>query len=77
MSRTNSRKTGRPSRYTEAVASKICTRLAEGESLRRICDDPKLPAYRTVLDWRRSNDEFRELYVWPARTRPTLWRTKF
>ncbi len=33
------RKTGRPSLYTEALAAKICRRLAEGETLRSIYRD--------------------------------------
>ena len=37
------RKIGRPSLYTEALAAKICRRLAEGESLRAICADKAMP----------------------------------
>ncbi len=33
------RKKGRPTLYTEALAAKICRRLAEGETLRSICRD--------------------------------------
>lgn len=42
---------GRPSKYTKAIGDEICLRLVEGESLRRICDDPKLPSFRTVIRW--------------------------
>ena len=42
---------GRPTRYTPEVAADICTRLAEGESLRSICDDAAIPARSTVLGW--------------------------
>jgi len=42
---------GRPTAYTAEVAQKICTRLAEGESLRSICSDDALPAKSTVLAW--------------------------
>ena len=42
---------GRPTRYTPKVAADICTRLAEGESLRSICDDAAMPARNTVLGW--------------------------
>ncbi len=37
-------KKGRPSLYTEALAAKICRRLAEGETLRAICRDKAMPA---------------------------------
>lgn len=42
---------GRPTRYTEAAAKEICTRLANGESLRSICSSPHLPSSGTVLMW--------------------------
>ena len=46
-----SRKTGRPSLYTEALAAKICRRLAEGETLRSVCRDKAMPAISTVMGW--------------------------
>ncbi len=42
---------GRPSRYTEALATDICVRLTGGESLRTICSDDKMPAISTVMGW--------------------------
>jgi hypothetical protein len=45
------RKVGRPSLYTEALAAEICRRLAEGESLRAICTDKAMPAISTVMGW--------------------------
>ena len=45
------RKVGRPSLYTEALAARICRRLAEGESLRAICTDKELPSISTVMGW--------------------------
>jgi len=45
------KKAGRPSRYTDALAAKICKRLAEGESLRSICRDEALPPESTVRGW--------------------------
>jgi hypothetical protein len=43
--------TGRPTRYSPAAAAEICSRLAQGETLARICEDPHLPAEATVRDW--------------------------
>ncbi len=37
------KKKGRPSLYTEALAAKICRRLADGEPLRAICRDKEMP----------------------------------
>lgn len=44
-------KGGRPTKYTKALANKICTRLAEGESLRSICRDSGTPSKSTLLLW--------------------------
>ena len=42
---------GRPTRYNEALAREICNRLANGESLRAICRDEKMPDRSTVIEW--------------------------
>lgn len=44
-------KAGRPSIYNEKLAQEICARLADGESLRKICRDPHMPARSVVLSW--------------------------
>lgn len=41
----------RPSKYTQALADKICDRIAEGESLRTICNSEDMPNKATVLRW--------------------------
>ncbi len=58
-------KKGRPSLYTEALAAKICQRLAEGKSLRSICRDDAMPAISTVMGWLfdGDHDEFSEQYA--------------
>ena len=47
------RKIGRTSLYTEALAAKICRRLAEGETPRTICRDKVMPTISTVMGWPR------------------------
>lgn len=42
---------GRPSTYTEELGLQICTRLADGESLRAICETEGMPSKSTVLKW--------------------------
>lgn len=42
---------GRPTNYTDEIASEICERMAEGESLLRICKDDHIPPRRTVVGW--------------------------
>ena len=45
------RKPGRPTIYSDERAAAICTRLAEGESLRTICAKDDMPDKATVLRW--------------------------
>lgn len=49
---------GRPSTYSEEIAARICEAVAGGVSLSRICQEPWLPAYRTVLSWQKAHPEF-------------------
>jgi len=42
---------GRPTKFTQALAEKICDRIADRESLRSICRDDDMPAKSTVLSW--------------------------
>ncbi|ACI54021.1 hypothetical protein FHX14_005979 [Rhizobium sp. BK619] len=42
---------GRPTKFTQALAEKICERIADRESLRAICRDEDMPAKSTVLSW--------------------------
>ena len=44
-------KTGRPSSFTQAIADEICERLADGESLRSICNAEHMPSKATVFRW--------------------------
>lgn len=44
-------KRGRPSVYDGKIAAEICRRMAEGESLRGICEDEHMPGESTVRSW--------------------------
>jgi hypothetical protein len=57
------RKVGRPSLYSEEFATRICTEIALGKSLRSICDAPDMPARNTVFQWLDSNPEFQDRYT--------------
>ena len=49
--------------YTREIADTICTRMAEGESLRAICRDPGMPSEGTVRGWAvRDVDGFGQRY---------------
>lgn len=41
----------RPTKCTEQITSELCTRIADGESLRSICNDSHMPEKSTVLLW--------------------------
>jgi len=47
---------GRPSSFTPECADIICERLANGESLRKICLDEEMPDQKTVLRWLARGD---------------------
>lgn len=53
---------GRPTDYNLELASAICARLAEGESLRSVCRDESMPCAATVFTWMRVHKEFLEQY---------------
>ena len=60
---TKKRKVGRPASYVKEVADDICLLLAQGESLRKICERPGMPPSRTVHRWLQENDEFCQQYA--------------
>lgn len=53
----------RKSEFTQDVADVICERIAEGESLRSICKDEKLPSLATVFKWLTQQPAFAEQYA--------------
>lgn len=60
---------GVKSTYTDALARKICLRIMEGESLTKICDNPRMPNKATVIKWLAEPkfDKFREMYYYARR----------
>lgn len=56
------KKMGRPTKYTPAVAARICSQLAQGKSMRTVCKDSKLPSMQTVFTWLRDKPDFLEQY---------------
>lgn len=49
---------GRPSTFTQEIADEICERLGEGEPLRQICRDERMPHWTTVYDWKATDEAF-------------------
>ncbi len=56
------KKTGRPSIYSDEIVDKICTGIAAGETLTRICKEKAMPSYRAVLTWRAHIPAFKVKY---------------
>lgn len=57
------RKIGRPSKYSDEMAEKICEKIANGRSLRSICAEDGMPTTSTVCKWLIENKEFSEQYT--------------
>jgi len=57
------RKAGRPSKYSDEMAEKICEKIANGRSLRSICAEDGMPTTSTVCKWLIENKEFSEQYA--------------
>lgn len=57
------RKTGRPSKYSDEMAEKICEKIANGRSLRSICAEDGMPPMKTIYRWLEANEEFRHQYT--------------
>lgn len=54
---------GRPSEFSQVVAEKICERLANAESLRKICLSDDMPCQTTVFKWLAQQPEFAKQYA--------------
>lgn len=53
--------------FDQAIADEICSRLAKGESLRKICGaerDDFMPGQNTVFKWLAENDAFAKQYAY-------------
>lgn len=48
---------GRPTKYNKKLANKICQRICNGESLKRICEDDDMPTRRLVHYWLLEEDK--------------------
>ncbi len=46
-----------------AIMDEICDRIAEGQSLRFICESNHLPTTTTIKRWLRENEDFRAQYA--------------
>lgn len=54
---------GRPTVFSQDIADAICERLADGESLRKICLADDMPGKATVFRWLASDPVFQDQYA--------------
>lgn len=54
---------GRPTSYSLEIAARICERLADGESLKAMCDDEDMPSRTSVFKWLGLHKEFADMYA--------------
>ena len=54
---------GRPTKYDSTLAAEICTRIAHGEPLVRICKDEHMPHVSSVYLWLSRFAEFSDMYA--------------
>ena len=62
---------GRPTKYTQELADKVCFKIAEGYSMRTVCKADDMPCMTTIFKWLREKPEFTQQY-----TRATEERTE-
>ena len=59
-----------PKPYNEEIATEICRRLSQGESLRAICEDKHMPSNQMIYRWMADEPTFRSAF---ARARLAPW----
>ena len=52
------KKRGRPTKYTPALAERICALIESGKSEAQICAMPDMPVEMTLRNWKDANPEF-------------------
>ena len=50
-------------RFSQEIFDEICVRIAEGESLRKICKDDKMPSLVAVWKWLNNSEELVKQYT--------------
>ena len=58
MTKPTGRPVGRPTKYSEALAARICEAMVNGQDLMSICNSPGFPDRVTVYRWMWSNPVF-------------------
>jgi hypothetical protein len=54
---------GRPSKYSEELAERICTEIANGKPVFAICQEDWCPSEFTIYKWLRDKEDFSKAYA--------------
>lgn len=54
---------GRPTKYSQKLADKLCASLSMGNSLKKTCEQKGMPTPSTVFNWFRLYPDFLESYT--------------
>lgn len=54
---------GRATSYTDKKAGEICALIADGNSVKTICEMDDMPSRMTVYRWLEANENFRDKYA--------------
>ncbi len=63
----------KPMEYDEEIAAEVCDRLSQGESLRSICEDPRLPSHQTIYKWAAVQPIFKTAYARAREAQMDKW----
>jgi hypothetical protein len=58
MTRPSGKPVGRPTKYSEELADRICEAMVNGQDLMTVCNSPGFPDRTTVYRWAWSNPDF-------------------
>jgi len=62
--------------FDPVIADIFCNRIIEGESVRKICEDPLMPDLATLTRWRRNDDDFRKDMAQARKDRAQVYHDK-
>ena len=54
---------GRASTYTDAMAERVCSAIANGASMTEVVRTPGMPSFKAIYGWMKRRPEFEAMYV--------------
>ena len=63
MSKPTGQPNGRPSKYTEEIADRFFSGLADGKSMKTVCSPDDMPSTQTMFSWMRTKEGFLDKYT--------------